>query len=206
MAQGLADAALGRGIGERMTGLLARRGVTDAAGLDAWFADPLDGLHDPRLLPDADRLVARLALARERAERVMVFGDFDADGLDGLAILVLALRRYGLTVEPYVPSRLDEGHGLSLAAVDTAERNGVALIVTVDTGSSSAAEIAVAAERGIDVIVTDHHRLPPDLPPAVAVVNPHRADARYPDVRLAGSGLRVKVAELILAEAPGGRA
>ena len=72
----------------------------------------------------------------------MVFGDFDADGLDGLAILVLALRRYGLTVEPYVPSRLDEGHGLSLAAVDAAEQHGVALIVTVDTGSSSATEIA----------------------------------------------------------------
>ncbi len=206
MAQGLADAARGRGIGERMTGLLARRGVTDAAGLDAWFADPLDGLHDPRLLPDADLLVGRLSLARERGERVMVFGDFDADGLDGLAILVLALRRYGLTVEPYVPSRLDEGHGLSLAAVETAERNGVRVIVTVDTGSSSAAEIAIAAERGVDVIVTDHHRLPPTLPPAVAVVNPHRADSRYPDVRLAGSGVAFKVAQLILADEPGGPA
>ena len=136
----------------------------------------------------------------------MVFGDFDADGLDGLAILVLALRRYGLTVEPYVPSRLDEGHGLSLAAVDTAERNGVTLIVTVDTGSSSAAEIAVAAERGVGVIVTDHHRLPPTLPPAVAVVNPHRADSRYPDIRLAGSGVAFKVAQLILADVPGGPA
>ena len=76
----------------------------------------------------------------------MVFGDFDADGLDGLAILVLALRRYGLTVDPYVPSRLDEGHGLSIAAVDEAQRNGVSVIVTVDTGSSSAAEISVAAD------------------------------------------------------------
>ena len=204
MAQGLADAAIGRGIGERMTGLLARRGVTDAADLDAWFAEPLAGLHDPRLLPDADRLVARLALARDRGERVMVFGDFDADGLDGLAILVLALRRYGLIVEPYVPSRLDEGHGLSLAAVDAAVRNGVAVIVTVDTGSSSATEISVAAERGVDVIVTDHHRLPPTLPPAVAVVNPHRADSRYPDTRLAGSGVAFKVAQLILADEPGG--
>ncbi len=206
MARDLADAALGRGIGERMTGLLARRGVTDAAGLDAWFADPMDGLHDPRLLPDADRLLARVALARERSERVMVFGDFDADGLDGLAILVLALRRYGLTVDPYVPSRLDEGHGLSIAAVDAAERNGVSVIVTVDTGSSSAAEISVAAARGIDVIVTDHHRLPPVLPTAVAIVNPHRADSHYPDVRLAGSGVAFKVAQLVLADEPGGPA
>ena len=206
VARDLADAAAGRGIGDRMTGLLARRGVTDVAGLDAWFADPLDGLHDPRLLPDADRLVERVALARARSERVMVFGDFDADGLDGLAILVLALRRYGLTVDPWVPSRLEEGHGLSLAAVDAAARDGVTLIVTVDTGSSSAVEIAVARERGVDVIVTDHHRLPPELPPAVAVVNPHRADSRYPDGRLAGSGVAFKVAQLILADEPGGAA
>jgi single-stranded-DNA-specific exonuclease len=201
---GMASAAVGRGIGDRMTGLLARRGVTDAAGLEAWFAEPLEGLHDPRLLPDADRLLERVARARDRSERVMVFGDFDADGLDGLAILVLALRRYGLTVEPYVPSRLDEGHGLSLAAVDAAERDGTTLIITVDTGSSSAAEIIVAASRGIDVIVTDHHRLPPELPPAVAVVNPHRADSRYPDARLAGSGVAFKVAQLVLADEPGG--
>jgi single-stranded-DNA-specific exonuclease len=203
---GMASAAVGRGIGDRMTGLLARRGVTDAAGLEAWFAEPLEGLHDPRLLPDADRLLERVALARDRSERVMVFGDFDADGLDGLAILVLALRRYGLTVEPYVPSRLDEGHGLSLAAVDAAEVAGTTLIITVDTGSSSAVEIAVAAGRGIDVIVTDHHRLPPALPPAVAVVNPHRADSRYPDARLAGSGVAFKVAQLVLADEPGGPA
>jgi single-stranded-DNA-specific exonuclease len=203
---GLAQAALGRGVGERMTGLLARRGVTDIAGLDAWFAEPLAGLHDPNLLPDADRLLMRLARARERGERVMVFGDFDADGLDGLAILVLALRRYGLTVDPYVPSRLDEGHGLSLAALDAAEAADVSVIVTVDTGSSSAVEIAAAAARGIDVIVTDHHRLPPELPPAVAVVNPHRSDSRYPDSRLAGSGVAFKVAQLVLRDEPGGAA
>ena len=202
IAPDLVRAALRRGIGDRMTGLLARRGVTDSAGLEAWFAEPLDGLHDPGLLPDADLLVARVGLARERAERVMVFGDFDADGLDGLAILVLALRRYGLTVDPYVPSRLDEGHGLSVAAVEAAERDGVRLIITVDTGSSSVAEIAEAATRGIDVIVTDHHRLPPQWPAAVALVNPHRSDSRYPDSRLAGSGVAFKVAQLI--DEPGG--
>ncbi len=202
----LLTAATARGLAPRMSGLLARRGVTSAADLDAWFADPLDGLHDPRLLPDADRLVARLTSARDLGERVMVFGDFDADGLDGLAILVLAFRRFGLVVEPYVPSRLDEGHGLSMAAVDAAGAGGVALIVTVDTGTSSAIEIEAASARGIDVIVTDHHRVPTDLPPAIAIVNPHRPDSRYPDARLAGSGVAFKVAQLLLADVPGGPA
>jgi single-stranded-DNA-specific exonuclease len=201
---GLLTAALERGLAERTTGLLARRGVTGAAELAAWFADPLAGLHDPRLLPDADRLLARLTLARSRGEGVMVFGDFDADGLDGLAILVLALRRFGVSVEPYVPSRLEEGHGLSLAAIDAATAAHLNVIVTVDCGTSSAPEIAIAQARGIDVLVTDHHRVPAELPPALAVVNPHRADSSYPDTRLAGSGIAFKVAQLLLAEIPGG--
>jgi single-stranded-DNA-specific exonuclease len=202
----LLTAALERGLAERMTGLLARRGVVDVAGLTAWFAEPLAGLHDPRLLPDADRLLERLTRARDQGERVMVFGDFDADGLDGLAILVIALRRFGVDVEPYVPSRLDEGHGLSVAAIDTAAAAGQSVIVTVDCGTSSAPEIGVAAARGIDVIVTDHHRVPPELPPAYALVNPQRADSFYPDTRLAGSGVAFKVAQLLLADLPGGPA
>ena len=200
----LLTAAIERGIAERMTGLLARRGVTGRLDLEAWFADPLAGLHDPRLLPDADRLLDRLTAARDRSERVMVFGDFDADGLDGLAILMLALRRFGMEVEPYVPSRVEEGHGLSLAAIDRAVAHGVSVIVTVDCGTSSGPEIAAAQARGVDVLVTDHHRVPPELPPAVALVNPHRADSRYPDSRLAGSGIAFKVAQLLLADTPGG--
>jgi single-stranded-DNA-specific exonuclease len=204
LAADLASAAGSRGLPERITAMLARRGVTSGPDLDAWFAEPLDGLHDPWLLPDADRMLARLALARDRTETVMVFGDFDADGLDGLTIMTLALRRYGLTVEPYVPSRLDEGHGLSLAAIETAERLGAPVIITVDCGSSSGPEIAHAATRGIDVIVTDHHRVPPEMPSALALVNPHRDDASYPDRRLAGSGVAFKVAQLLLADEPGG--
>ena len=202
----LLTAALERGLPERITGLLARRGVVDVAGLTAWFAEPLAGLHDPRLLPDADRLLERLTRARDRPERVMVFGDFDADGLDGLAILVIALRRFGIDVEPYVPSRLDEGHGLSVPAIDAAVAAGQTVIVTVDCGTSSAPEIGAAAERGIDVIVTDHHRVPPQPPPAYALVNPQRADSRYPDARLAGSGVAFKVAQLLLEDLPGGPA
>jgi single-stranded-DNA-specific exonuclease len=198
----LLTAALDHGLAERMMGLLSRRGVLGRHDLLAWFAEPLAGLHDPTLLPDADRVLARLSRARDAGERVMVFGDFDADGLDGLAILVIALRRFGIDVEPYVPSRLEEGHGLSVAAVDAAAAHGVSVIVTVDCGTSSAPEIALAGARGIDVIVTDHHRVPADLPPAFAVVNPHRSDSRYPDPRLAGSGVAFKVAHLLLGSVP----
>ena len=200
----LLTAGLERGLAERTTGLLARRGVSGAAELAAWFGDPLDGLHDPRLLPDADRFLARLTLARDRGERVMVFGDFDADGLDGLAIMVLALGRFGVEVQPYVPSRLEEGHGLSIAAIDAAVADRITVVVTVDCGTSSGPEIAVAAARGIDVLVTDHHRVPVELPLAAALVNPHRPDSTYPDPRLAGSGIAFKCAQLLLADAPGG--
>lgn len=198
--------AADRGISARLAGLLAARGAVTGDELMAWFADPLDGLHDPARLPDADRLLARLRTARDRGERVLVFGDFDADGLTGLAIMTIALRRFGVAVEPYVPSRLDEGHGLSLAALDAAVKSGATVIVTVDCGTTSVAEIAVANERGLDVIVTDHHRVPAILPAALAIVNPHRPDSTYPDRRLAGSGVAFKVAQLLLADEPGGAA
>ena len=200
LAPAFRTAAGEHGLGTFASAVLARRGVGDVDGLAGFLGPAIDGLHDPRLLPDADRLVARIALARERAERVMVFGDFDADGLTGLAQLVLALRRLGLDVVPYVPSRLDEGHGLSMASVAAAAEGGRSLIVTVDTGSTSVAEVAAAAEHGIDVLITDHHHLPDVLPAAIAIVNPHRADSVYPDPRLSGSGVAFTVARLLLGE------
>jgi single-stranded-DNA-specific exonuclease len=196
----LRAAAHGLGLGRFAATVLARRGIADAASLEAFLGPAEAGLNDPHLLPDAAPLVARIATARERGERVMVFGDFDADGLTGLAQLVIVLGRLGIEAVPYVPSRLEEGHGLSLAAVDAAAVQGVALIVTVDTGSTSVAEVAAAATRGIDVIVTDHHHLPPVLPAAVAIVNPHRDDAAYPDRDLSGSGVAFTVARLLLGE------
>jgi single-stranded-DNA-specific exonuclease len=202
----LLDAAQRHALSARVAGILAARGVAGSAELDAWFAAPEAGLHDPSLLPDAAVARARIVQARDAGEQVLVFGDFDADGLTGLAILVIALRRFGIEALPYVPSRLEEGHGLSLAALDAAAAAGASLIVTVDCGSTSTTEIAEAGRRGLDVIVTDHHRVPAVLPDALAVVNPHRADSTYPDRRLAGSGVALKLACLILDEEPGGRA
>jgi len=193
-------AAHDMGLGTFAAAVLARRGIDDVAKLASFLGPAIAALHDPHLLPDAALLVARVRTAQEKGERVMVFGDFDADGLTGLAQLVLALRRLGLDVLPYVPSRLDEGHGLSMASVETAAAEGVALIITVDTGSTSVVEVAAARERGIDVAITDHHHLPDVLPAAVALVNPHRADSVYPDPSLSGSGVAFTVARLLLGD------
>lgn len=201
---GLLAAAASRGIPERLLGLLVRRGVASVEELDAFFAAPEAGLHDPRRLPDADVLLQRLRRARATGERLLVLGDFDADGLTGLAILTLVLRGLGLDARPYVPRRVEEGHGLSAAAVEVARADGRSLIVTVDCGTSSRDEIASAVRHGIDVIVTDHHHVPAEVPAALALVNPHRADSDYPDRRLTGSGIAFKVAQLLLADEPGG--
>ena len=180
--------------------LLAARGLTEPDDVRRFLGDPAAGLHDPSRLPDAAVFEARIATARARGERVLVFGDFDADGITGLAILTLALRRLGVETIPYVPSRLEEGHGLSRAAVETAGAAGATVIVTVDTGSSSVEEVALANAAGIDVLITDHHRVPAVLPAAMAIVNPHRDGADYPDRRLAGSGVAFTLARLLLGE------
>ena len=189
------------GLGPRAVGILAARGVTSEGDLRRFLGDAAGSLHDPRRLPDAMVVADRIARARERSEAVLVLGDFDADGITGLTILTLTLRRLGIDTIPYVPSRLEEGHGLSLAAVEAARTAGAALIVTVDTGSSSVAEVVAANAAGIDVIVTDHHRVPAELPPALAIVNPHRPDADYPEQRLAGSGVAFTLARLLIGDA-----
>lgn len=189
---------------ERVTGILIARGLHDDEAFRAFFAPPHEALHDPALLPDAAVFAKRMAAVRTKGERVLLFGDFDADGLTGLAILGRALRRLGVEAQPYVPSRLDEGHGLSRAAVDAAAAAGASVIVTIDCGTTSVAEIADAQARGIDVLVTDHHRVPAELPPALAIVNPQRPDSRYPERRLAGSGVALKLAQLLLADEDGG--
>ena len=130
----LLAAGLRLGLGARAIGLIAARGLATSADVDAFFADPITVLHDPRLLPDAERFQERIERARRAGERVMVFGDFDADGLTGLAIVVRVLRRLGLDPLPYVPNRVDEGHGLSLQAVAAAREADVSVIVTVDCG------------------------------------------------------------------------
>jgi single-stranded-DNA-specific exonuclease len=197
----LLDAGQRLSLSPRVIGLLAGRGLTDPQALASFLGEPREALHDPALLPDAAIFRDRIERAKARNETVVVFGDFDADGITGLAVLILALRAFGVTAVPYVPSRLEEGHGLSIAAVEFAVANGARVIVTVDTGTSSLDEVGVAVARGLDVLVTDHHRVPPQMPPALAVVNPHRDDSIYPDRRLAGSGIALTLARLLVGDA-----
>ncbi|MEW5991219.1 MAG: single-stranded-DNA-specific exonuclease RecJ [Chloroflexota bacterium] len=198
----LVEAGARLGLTARLVALLERRGIGAPADLERHLGPAQAGLNDPARLPDAAAFLARIAAARDRGERVLVFGDFDADGITGLAILTLALRALGVEVIPYVPSRLEEGHGLSLAAVEAAARNDARVIVTVDTGTTSVAEVAAAGARGIDVLVTDHHRVPAELPAAAAIVNAHRLDSDYPDQRLSGAGVAFALARLLLGDRP----
>ncbi|MGD0247712.1 MAG: DHH family phosphoesterase, partial [Candidatus Limnocylindrales bacterium] len=193
-----------RGVSRRLLGLMAARGVASADDLTRFLAPAQEGLHDPRLLPDAEAALRRVSEARARGERVLVYGDFDADGLTGLSILVLALRSLSLDVEPYVPERLADGHGLSERAIERAVNEGRTLIVTADCGTSNAAEIELARGRGIDVLVTDHHHAATWPSGAVAVVNPARVDSRYPERTLTGAGVAWKVAHLLIGELSAG--
>ena len=186
------------GISERLLQLLCSRGVGEPAALTRFFGRPADALHDARLLPDAAAARARMERARHSGEKVMVYGDFDADGLCGLSILVLALRAIGVEAAGYVPERLSDGHGLSLRAIERARQENRTLIVTTDCGTSSEREIGVAAQQGIDVVVTDHHHAAVWPEGAVAVVNPLRTDSSYPDTDLTGAGVAWKVAQLLL--------
>ena len=205
-------AARDLGLGTFAATVLARRGIARPGGARrASWVRPRPASTIPRLLPDADRVLERVAAARERGERVMVFGDFDADGLTGLAQLVLAFRRLGIDAVPYVPSRLEEGHGLSMAAVDggrgrrrRADRHGRHRVHERRRGRRGQRAAASTS------IITDHHHLPEVLPAAVAIVNPHRADAALPGSRTCrGSGVAFTVARLLLGDAHrrgGGRA
>lgn len=164
----------------------------------------INTFEDPATLPDVDAALDRLASARSWGERVVVYGDFDADGVTGTALLTKALRRYGLDVSSYIPHRVSEGHGLNVPAVEQLARQGAQLIVTVDCGITDVEAVARAGSLGVDTIITDHHVAPPALPQASAVVNPHAPHSRYAFDHLTGVGMSLKLAHALLEPEAGG--
>ncbi|MFQ5861231.1 MAG: single-stranded-DNA-specific exonuclease RecJ, partial [Dehalococcoidia bacterium] len=154
-------------------------------------------LLDPFLLPGMDRAVERLSAALSTGQRIGLFGDFDVDGVTGTALLAQALTELGGQVVPYLPHRVTEGHGLNPAAITHLYQEGVRLLITVDCGVSSPDEVVQAGEMGMEVIITDHHVPPEQLPPVQALVNPKVPGSRYPFLDLSGAGLAFKLAQAL---------
>lgn len=177
--------------------VLKARGITGEAR-KLFLAPVYDNWHDPFLLPDMQAAVTRLVMARERQERVAIYGDYDIDGLSATALLIDAFDSFGFKhVKPFIPNRFSEGYGLTREAVEKLAADGAKLIVTVDTGSLSHKEVARANDLGVEVIVTDHHNVADTPPPAVATVNPKRPESRYPFTDLAAVGVAFKLVQAL---------
>ena len=161
--------------------ILSNRGITSEQ--KAIFLSPdYDAKHDPFLLPDMQAAVERLVVAHNKQERITIYGDYDIDGLTATTVLIDSLKAFGFEhVSAFIPNRFTEGYGLTVDAIERIVEQGTDLILTVDCGSLSHKEITRANELNVDVIVTDHHNVAPEQPPAVAVINPKRLLQEYPD-------------------------
>ncbi len=177
--------------------VLYNRGLLSPADALNFLAVEDAVLENPFRLPDVTPAAERLVRAIEQGETICVYGDFDADGVAATALLVSALQAAGGRVGPYIPDRVDEGYGLNLDAL-TAIAEKAQVLVTVDCGIRSVAEVAHARHLGMDVIVTDHHSIGPVLPPALAVINPRRRDGAATFDRLAGVGVAYRLAQAVL--------
>ena len=172
--------------------LLVRRGVSTPEGAESFFSPSLNDLHDPFLMPDMDKAVTRLNKAMGAKERIMIYGDYDVDGTTAVALVYKYLQNYYSNVEYYIPTRDDEGYGISLKSIDYAAENGVKLIIVLDCGIKAIDEITYAKSKGIDFIICDHHVPDEILPPAVAILNPKMPGTTYPCTHLSGCGVGFK--------------
>lgn len=192
-----AEQLAGTGLSPLMAQLLYNRGITDPAQIDSFLAADENLLNDPFLLPDIEKAVDRISDALLSGERIAIYGDFDADGITATAVLTEGISSLGGQVIPYIPHRVEEGYGLNLTALERLRKEGVSLVVTVDCGISNAPEVATAQSMGLDIVVTDHHTVPSQMPQAIAVVDPKRADSRYPFPKLAGVGVAFKLLQAL---------
>jgi single-stranded-DNA-specific exonuclease len=196
------EIAGGAGASDLLARVLVSRGIGSADDAVAFLRGGAATLPDAHLLPDADRVVERVARAIAAGETITVHGHDDADGVCASIVMIEALTQLGASASCYIPDRRTEGHGLNRAEIDRLAGEGVSLVVTVDSCVSDRDHIRYAGTLGIDVIVTDHHEIPPELPPAYAIVNPKLPGTDYPYRWMAGVGVALRVAELLRTELP----
>ena len=190
---GSVNALVGGGYAPLPAMVLASRGMKTVREAGEYL-DCNAELYDPFLMTDMDLAAGRVGLAIERGEKIAVFGDYDVDGITSTCMLTDFLRRQGANCISYIPSRLEEGYGLNPIAIEQLSAEGVNLIISVDCGITAIAEAELCREKGIDLVITDHHECKDRLPAAVAVVDPHRPDGGYPHKNLSGVGVAFKLA------------
>jgi len=186
-----------RVVPEVVAQILAGRGI-EAAGMERFLWPEYErDAHDPWLLGDMEPAVARIAQAVANGERVVVYGDYDIDGITASAVMLESLRALGIAAESYIPDRFEEGYGINQPALEQLQAAGADLVVSVDCGITSVNEAAWARAHGLDLIITDHHAAPEVLPEAVAVINPKRPGDAYPFKELAGVGVAFKLVQAL---------
>ncbi|EPT34582.1 single-stranded-DNA-specific exonuclease RecJ [Bacteroidetes bacterium oral taxon 272 str. F0290] len=180
------------GISPILGKLLLKRGITSAAEAKRFFRPQLNELHDPFLMKDMSAAVERLNQAMGKKERILVYGDYDVDGVTSVALVYKFILQFYSNIDYYIPDRYEEGYGVSKRGIDYAYETGVKLIIVLDCGIKAVEAIGYAKEKGIDFIICDHHVPDEVLPPAVAILNAKRKDATYPYEHLSGCGVGFK--------------
>ncbi len=177
--------------------LLYNRGLTDPQQLKSFISGDKSLFNDPFLLSGMHQAVARIYRALLSGEKIAVYGDYDADGVTATALLIQGLSTLGGKAIPYIPHRLTEGYGLKKAALENLRQQGVSLVITVDCGITSLPEVEKAKMIGLDIIITDHHTPLPEIPAAIAVIDPKLPDSPYPFSELAGVGVALKLLQAL---------
>ena len=185
------------GISGILARILVNKNITQKDEIDLFMNPTRKDFHDPFLMPDMEIIVDRVLQAIEQKEKIMIYGDYDADGITSITVLKSFLEERGLEVASYIPNRLDEGYGLNKTALKKIYDDGYRLIITVDCGISGIDEVDYANSLGMEVLITDHHEPAETLPKAVAVVDAKRKDNKYPFNQLAGVGVVFKLIQAI---------
>ncbi|MEH7390039.1 single-stranded-DNA-specific exonuclease RecJ [Bacillus sp. JJ1503] len=185
-----------------LASLLVNRGIESPELAQSFLFDDKQEFHDPFLLADMEIAVTRIKKAIDKEEPILIFGDYDADGVTSTTVMMKVLRELGANVEFYIPNRFSEGYGPNIPAFQYAAETGIKLIITVDTGIAAVKEAAAAAELGLDLIITDHHEPGPELPKALAIIHPKLEGSQYPFRELAGVGVAFKLAHALYGKLP----
>lgn len=185
------------GISPVLCQLLIQRGISSTEDAFRFFHPSLKDLHDPFLLPDMDKAIARIEKALGQKQRILIYGDYDVDGTTAVALVYKFLRKFTTNLDYYIPDRYDEGYGISEQGIDYAEDTGVKLIIALDCGIKAIEKVAYAKSKGIDFIIGDHHMPDDTLPDAVAVIDAKRLDSTYPYEHLSGCGVGFKLVQAL---------